>query len=655
LSFLSALALFGSLLAVLPFVAHRLRRRAANPVPFGPVHLLSRSQPEARRRARLEDRGVFAVRVLSVLVLALLGASPFVRCSRLSLSRGGASVAVALVVDDSLSMRARDVSPSRFGKAKDGALDLLSSLRDGDEVAIVLAGAPPRVALSATSDLDAVRAALRALTPSDRPTDLEGALALARGLLAPRPHVDKRIVLLSDAADGKHAQAPLSSEGNISLWNALPALGKMAQDCGVVTADRSGRKIQVTLACSEGANLEGRKLELLRAGKVLQSQDLSKDTLQVALALSDDDPADLDARITPGDVIPEDDQAPVMNQVRTTALAVISEASREGGGAAGSPLVEQALRALPLNLPVRSLPVLPDQSVDLRSFAGIVIDDPPGFTPEQRRALSEYMNEGGLLLLALGRRAESAPLGASFEPILASHITVVPAGAENQSLGELSPARDPRFAEAVLQLKALAPKARTRLGAEDDKSLTIDIAFSDGLRFLGHKSVGKGVAYVLSLPLRVEESELPLRPGFLMLLDRFADESQGHLVPERIAVGKFWSFPRTEAAVVTGPDGALPAPLGAEGSMFRAYPPTVGRYHVVAGAKKDERAAQLAPGELDFRPRAVATQGGPGPSGEGQGKLDVSWAFALGLLFLMTVELALRMLARLRSQTPASA
>jgi hypothetical protein len=113
LSFLSALALFGSLLAVLPFVAHRLRRRAAAPKPFGPVHLLSRSQPEARRRARLEDRGVFAVRVLSVLVLALLGASPFVRCSRLSLSRGGASVALALVVDDSLSMRARDVAPSR--------------------------------------------------------------------------------------------------------------------------------------------------------------------------------------------------------------------------------------------------------------------------------------------------------------------------------------------------------------------------------------------------------------------------------------------------------------------------------------------------------------------------------------------------------------
>ncbi len=653
MSFLSALALFGSLLAVLPFVAHRLRRRAAAPKPFGPVHLLSRSQPEARRRARLEDRGVFAVRVLSVLVLALLGASPFVRCSRLSLSRGGASVALALVVDDSLSMRARDVAPSRFAKAKDGALDLLSSLREGDEVAIVLAGAPPRVALSATSDLDAVRAALMALTPSDRSTDLEGALALSRGVLASRPHVDKRIVLLSDGADGNHAKAPLGAEGDIALWNALPALGKVVQDCAVVSADRAGRKVQVALACSEGGSAEGRKLELLRGDKVLQTVDVGKDAAQVVLGLADDDPADLDARLSPPDLIPEDDVAPVMNQVRTSALAVISEASREGGGAAGSPLVEQALRALPLNLPVRSLPVLPDQAIDLRSFAGIVIDDPPGFTPEQRRALSDYMNEGGLLLLALGRRAESAPLGASFDPILASHITVLAAETDNAKQGELAPARDARFAEAALQLRALAPKARTRLGAEDDKSLTVDLAFADGLRFLGHKSVGKGVAYVLSLPLRVEESELPLRPGFLMLLDRFAEESQAHLVPERITVGAFWSFPRSEAAVVTGPSGPVPAPLGTEGTLFRAYPPTAGRYHVVAGARKDERAAQISPAELDFRPRAVATQGGPGPASAAQGKLDVSWAFALGLLALMTVELVLRMLARQRGQTPA--
>ncbi len=62
----------------------------------------------ARRRSRIEDPALLVVRASSVLALAVLGATPFVRCVRLSLARpGGASVALAIVIDDSMSMRAR--------------------------------------------------------------------------------------------------------------------------------------------------------------------------------------------------------------------------------------------------------------------------------------------------------------------------------------------------------------------------------------------------------------------------------------------------------------------------------------------------------------------------------------------------------------------
>ena len=56
----------------------------------------------------MEDRALFATRAAAVGLLAVLGATPLVRCSRLSLQRsGGASVAMAIVLDDSMSMRAR--------------------------------------------------------------------------------------------------------------------------------------------------------------------------------------------------------------------------------------------------------------------------------------------------------------------------------------------------------------------------------------------------------------------------------------------------------------------------------------------------------------------------------------------------------------------
>src|SRR5262249_26230727 len=101
MTFLSSLALAIGLLVVVPYVAHRLRRQRATVHDFAPVHLVPAAPPQARRRAKLEDRPLLLVRAASILALAFLGASPFVRCSRVAMSRSGTSVAVAIVLDDS--------------------------------------------------------------------------------------------------------------------------------------------------------------------------------------------------------------------------------------------------------------------------------------------------------------------------------------------------------------------------------------------------------------------------------------------------------------------------------------------------------------------------------------------------------------------------
>ena len=71
----------------------------------------------------------------------MIGAGPLVQCSRVALGRsGGASVAIAIVVDDSASMRTQlDGKVSRFQKAIEASQQLLSSAREGDAVALVLA------------------------------------------------------------------------------------------------------------------------------------------------------------------------------------------------------------------------------------------------------------------------------------------------------------------------------------------------------------------------------------------------------------------------------------------------------------------------------------------------------------------------------------
>src|SRR3954470_16914952 len=57
---------------------------------------------------------------------------------------------VILIVDNSASMSATDVSPSRLAKAKEQALEVVRGLRTRDEMAVVAAGTQPRVVCGLT-------------------------------------------------------------------------------------------------------------------------------------------------------------------------------------------------------------------------------------------------------------------------------------------------------------------------------------------------------------------------------------------------------------------------------------------------------------------------------------------------------------------------
>jgi hypothetical protein len=281
-SFLSwaALAIVG--LVAAPLIAHLLRRKPPDEQAFAAVKLVPASPAVAQRRVAIEDRALFAIRALAVIALALLGATPFIQCSRLSLARpDGASVAIAIVLDDSLSMRA-PVDPdgdgsgdgTRFGRAHEAALELLEGLQPGDAVSIVLAGKPARVALAATSNFDAARSVLERTSQSDRATDLDGAVHIAGELLRDLQHVDKRVVVLSDMADGQSSAGPLTAADTVKLWAPLEELRGAARDCALVRADRSGNKVSVRVACSptsvgDGKSQPERHVEVRAGPKVL--------------------------------------------------------------------------------------------------------------------------------------------------------------------------------------------------------------------------------------------------------------------------------------------------------------------------------------------------------------------------------------------------
>jgi hypothetical protein len=666
-TFLTVLALGVAVLAIAPYLAHRLRRQRADEVRFAPVRLVPETPPKARRRSRLEDRSLFAIRAASVVALALLGASPLVRCSRLALSRGGASVAVAIVIDDSMSMRSKDGGEkSRFERAKKGAEEILASLREGDAAAIVLAGAPARVGLAATTDVSAARAALESVGESDRATDLDGALAIARTLVGELPQIDRRVIVLSDLADGKPDAPPLGEGGDttVPMWVAMPELAKAngAADCGILSADRAGGRARVRFACSVPQAAAGREVQIKDGEKVLGTSALPQTALgEAMIPLTGDEPRELFAVLTGADAVAADDRALVVVESGPAALAVVGDRTDDAVSTGGAPVVEQALAALHVDMSVRPIPQAPDRREDTAAFAAMIVDDPPGFTPEQRHALSAFVDRGGVLVLALGRRAAAAPLGATFEPFLAHAFSFGPT--PTQSVDPASGAHV--LGEGASSLGELGATGRATLAPDDMAAFESVLKWSDGAPLALRRSRGRGEVWLTTLPFSVDMSDLPLRPGFLSLLDTIVAGAKERSAPLRGEVGVPWAFAGARQVEAEGPGGRGAAARGAtlvdgrRGSAedgthhdgaFRIVPTLIGPYRLTVDGTKELRVAAPAQREIDLRPRAVVTSATSASLGGGVSIVDVSWTIALALLVLVAAEIIVRAMTRPRGE-----
>lgn len=652
MTFVTVFALAVAALVAAPWFAHRLRRQRAEEHAFAPARLATATPPKARRRSQLEHKTLFGIRAAAILALALLGASPLVKCSRLALSRGGASVAVAIVLDDSMSMRAVDASGrSRFVRAKKGAQDILASLRDGDAAAIVLAGGPARVGLAATTDVSAASAALDGVGESDRATDLDGAIAIAKTLISELPQIDRRVIVLSDLADGKTDAPPLGEGAGVPVWVAMPDL-RAAQpaDCALLTADRAGGRARVRFACTSPDAAKGRDVLVKDGDRVVASAKLPETALgEASITVTADDGKELFAELSGKDAIASDDRAAIVVEAGPAALAVAGDRAEESVATGGAPIVEQALASLHLDMAVRPIPQPPDRREDTVAFAAIAIDDPPGFTPEQRHALTAFVDGGGVLLVTLGRRAAAAPLGANFEPFLTHAVSwsATPVNGADPASGATA------LGEAASSFTDLGAKGRAKLSEQDVAAYEALVKWSDGAPLVARRARGRGEIWVTTLPFSVDVSDFTLRPGFLALLDSFVAEAKQRSVPRRGDVGSTWAFPGAHQVEAVGPGGPIAATR--EDGVLRIVPTLVGTYQLGVDGAKELRVAAPIARELDFRARAVVPAATSENLGGGVAVVDVSWVVALVLLGLVALEIIVRAMTKPAESTQTAA
>ena len=159
------------------------------------------------------------VQILLLLLLVLALTEPYFSWELLAARK------VVLIVDNSASLRATDVSPHRFSHAIERGLRSIDGLRFHDQMAIIVAGTEPTVVCGMTGHFRTLKNALTSIPQSDGPTHLGEAVELAHRLIG--DHAHGRVIVLTDGCSTDAEDVARNPKVEMQL------VGKAAANVGI--------------------------------------------------------------------------------------------------------------------------------------------------------------------------------------------------------------------------------------------------------------------------------------------------------------------------------------------------------------------------------------------------------------------------------------
>lgn len=229
---------------------------------------------------------------------------------------------LVLVIDNSASMNATDIQPTRLAKAKQLSGQLITGLKFQDEMAIVAAGTQPQVVCGLTGHPRTLQNAVNSINPTDGPTRVNDGIALARRLIG--SSANGQVIVISDGCfEGADQYLPKDTQTETPGEAASPSVqlalvGAKTGNVGITRfqarrslLDPVGYEILAEVVNSSEEAVECR-LEMELNGEVLDVVPLKLNaggewshTFEKTAA----DGGTLTAKITRDDALPIDNQA----------------------------------------------------------------------------------------------------------------------------------------------------------------------------------------------------------------------------------------------------------------------------------------------------------------------------------------------------------
>jgi hypothetical protein len=560
------LALLGLAAALLPWLAHRIRRRDLTPVPLPTLQLLRRAEANKRRSRGLTDLLLLLLRIGILIAASIALAAPYVS-ARLHFGDGTVASA-AIVIDDSLSMLRREGAENLLALALDQARRAIDSLPEHSEVSLIAAGRPARVLARRSSDLALVRAALARVPPTSvRGTDLPGALRLAAQQLESARHPTRRVLVLSEFAS--HTGLKPEDVRVAGLQVTLERIGSLPPPANLyftsvrALPDPSAKgqsSIAVELA-AYGEAPERVPVRIDSSGRTLARSELqvvagaAHGVFQVPTPTQDSDPTAL-LTIEAEDALDVDNSAGVLLRPSDAiSVMLVNGDPRPSSDQDELHYARSALRladAVGSSFAIRVVDGSALAKHDLTQVDVLVLANAEPVSDATAARITRFVRKGGGLIVTAGDRVDPKRYNATLGAALPCQLRARAKGDTELAAPQAS-ALFPAGQSGLTQTKT-----RERLML--DCRAEVALRFGDGAPALAIGNVERGRSALLATTLDADWTDLPLRPGYLPLLTRLIrDVAQAQLaISGAVAAGERVQLavpPDAQSLEVVTPEG----------------------------------------------------------------------------------------------------
>ncbi len=198
MNFLNPFILFGLFAASIPVLLHLLNLRKLKTVEFSTLRFIKELQKTKIRKLKLKQIILLILRTLIIIFAVLAFARPTIQ-GRLPFIESYAKTSAVILIDNSFSIDVSDERGNRLKQSKQAAKEIISALKDGDEIAILeTANIKNREQYSFTRNFDLINEAIDKITIRNNKSNLETSLKLASQMLENAKNINKELFVISD-------------------------------------------------------------------------------------------------------------------------------------------------------------------------------------------------------------------------------------------------------------------------------------------------------------------------------------------------------------------------------------------------------------------------------------------------------------------------